>query len=123
MASGKISAPDSGFVEVVADGSKTYATLIRELARKVDINKLKANYSFLSISNSGISCTLNQKVGSVLRFGSVITFSSTGFIHGFQVTDDTDAGYFRFILSGSSITYENKSNEKPDNGTIFRIKY
>lgn len=123
MASGKISAPDSGFVEVVADGSKTYTTLIRELARKVDINKLKANYSFLSLSNSGVSCTLNQKVGSVLRFGSAITLSNGGWIHGFHVTDDTDAGYFRFFLGSNSITFENKSNEKPDNGTIFRIKY
>ena len=123
MASGKISAPDSGFVEVVADGSKTYATLIRELARKVDINKLKGNYSFLYLSNTGISYTFYQKVGSILRFGAAITFLYGGQIQGLHVTDDADAGLFSFFLGDNAITYKNMSNEKPDNGTIFRIKY
>ena len=122
MASGKISAPDSGFVEVVANGSKTYTTLMRELARIVDYNKLNAN-STLSISAGGLLCTLNQKIGNVLRFTTIATHSAGGNIHGYQIQDNTDAGYFMFFLGGSSISFENKSNEKPANGTTFRIKY
>ena len=108
------------YVEVTADGVKTYATLLNEIASDTDFSKVIDSAYLISESIFG------EKNVFVLRAHSN---SSATFFHGTSESTGSKIRTYHITPNGSlyeesvGTSYSDKSTDKPSNGTKITLYY
>ena len=108
------------YVEVTADGEKTYATLLNEIASDTDFSKVIDSAYLISESIFG------AKNVFVLRAHSN---SSATFFHGTSESTGSKIRTYHITPNGSlyeesvGTSYSDKSTDKPSNGTKITLYY
>jgi len=108
------------YVEVTADGVKTYATLLNEIATEMDFSKVRDN-AYLAIiltnGNKNIS-VLRANYGTSVTFFQGLSESAGARIRTYYIEDSNS----QFEESTGS-SYSDKSTTKPANGTKITLYY
>lgn len=111
---------DREYVEVTADGVKTSATLLNELAAILDYSKLTYNAKlFVTSTGVGTSVPVNTFTNNAAYFGYIVYASPTVF----------QGGAYEIIPNASRVSMGNitsptdRSSTVPASGASYRIYY
>ena len=109
------------YVEVTADGTKTYGELLAELYEYIDADKI-TQYAVLQIGDYYYSIT--RKYPN-LRFGMVNSGSGSGATKGaIQIkASSSDCVYVHVTSQSSGNTVSNRISNQPTNGTKLTLYY
>ena len=107
------------YVEVTADGVKTYAALLNELYSLINNNKVTLDTKLVS-NNSGLQEIYDIYIiqSSELRFSNANTDSSTAYINRIKI-----ASVYSTYYNNANNTVTNKSNDIPTTGTKLTLYY
>ena len=113
---------DKGSVSVTADGVKTRAQILNEIASQIDFSKVTTD-SKLRIDNSVYSC-MNINVSASAVIFTVFAIISTNISH-IQVSININNSYFRSVDISNPFnwTYVDGSNVVPTIGSTFTFTY
>lgn len=107
------------YVEVTADGDKTYATLLNEIATAMDFTKVRDNALFVMIYNGTKNISvLRANYGTAVTFFQGLSENAGARVRNYYIEEN---GSIFEEATGSS--YTDKSTTKPTNGTVIRLYY
>lgn len=112
--------PGSDYVEVVADGVKTYKNILDGLYSLIDFSKIK-NTSALIINSSGVNEI--YKIYQLTSNSVSFTATSVNMAGTTLYTTSATVSANSSLRTATGITCSNNSNTVVSNGIIFRIYY
>jgi len=120
----EIGSASDEYVEVTADGTKTFAQLLAELYAKVDFNKLSAS-SYLKRTNSGIISRLTNIGTNYIQFGTADGTSSDARVVGVKIaSQSTDCSFVFYSVSApSTISKSDATSTAPSEGAKIQLYY
>lgn len=116
---------DKGYVEVTADGVKTYRQLIDSLYTLLDLSKITKNsYVYAEEDNAYLyfQGLIGTGEGAYYAYTRVIYTGSATNVSGLYFRS-TGSGYSRQYISSSSVSNINNSSVVPADGTKITLYY
>ena len=112
---------DRGSVSVTADGTKTYATLLNELANAADLTKITKNSLVRIVTNGGEESVWNVTTFNAYGFRIAVISTSSGAIVttcGQVYKTLSNCSMARTLVNSSGTTFQDQTSTAPSARTI-----
>lgn len=119
-------APSGEYVEVVADGVKTDATLLNELYNLIDPAKINPNTKFMYFSDANTTFIGNYTRKGLHTYVFEYSYSSSGSTYeseSFFPGDTVSTSHHYKTTITSSTTHTTLDTQKPTAGKVYRVVY